>query len=66
MRKITSSVSGMMMASRRCGALLRFILARPVDVVARRQFHLLASTFAMASSTVPPRSRPRTLYLIAT
>ena len=47
------------------GALLRFVFARPIDVIAGGQLHLLF-TFWMASSTAPPRSRPRTLYLMAT
>ena len=53
------------MHSRACGALLAFVFAFPVDVVAARELDL-GVTFAMASSTALPRSRPRTLYLMAT
>ena len=45
---------------------LAFVFAGPVQVISGGQLHLLALTFFMASSTVLPRSRPRTLYLIAT
>jgi hypothetical protein len=41
------------------------MLALPVDVVPARQLDVRASTFLIDSSTAPPRSRPRTLYLAA-
>ena len=44
---------------------LAFVLAGPIDVIADRKFDTSCTTF-MASSTVLPRSRPRTLYLMAT
>ena len=63
--KITSMVIGSTIISRRLRALLALVFAGPIDVVAFRQFHLPVH-LAMASSTVLPRSRPRTLYLMAT
>ena len=64
--KISSSVSGMMIARRACARCCAFIFARPVDVVSAPAACTCVSTFWIASSTAPPRSRPRTLYLIAT
>ncbi len=47
------------------GALLALVFAFPVDVIAAGNL-TCSLTFLIASSTVLPRSRPRTLYLMAT
>jgi ABC-type uncharacterized transport system ATPase component len=46
------------------GALLALVFAGPLQVIAGGQLHVVL-TLAMASSTVEPRSRPRTEYLMA-
>ena len=62
MRKI---VRGTMMSQPRLGALLALVFAHP----SRRNIpcgsFTALPTFSIASSTVLPRSRPRTLYLTA-
>ncbi len=61
---MTNSVRGMIDREPLLGPLLACVFPGPIDVVPGRQLHLLV-TFRMASSTAPPRSRPRTPYLMA-
>ena len=53
------------MAKPRVGAFRARVFAGPLQIIAGRQFHFVIHS-RMASSTVLPRSRPRTLYLMAT
>ncbi len=46
------------------GALLAGVFAGPLEVIARRQLNVIL-TLPIASSTVEPRSRPLTEYLMA-
>ena len=63
--KIRKMVSGTMIASRFC-ALFAFVFALPVQVYPRGSLICAVHLLRCASSTAPPRSRPRTLYLMAT
>ena len=49
----------------RLATLLAFVLAGPVDACSPAGSLTCSFTLAIASSTVLPRSRPRTLYLMA-
>ena len=66
MKKISRIVIGTTIARRFAERFWLSYSPAQLRRVAGRQLDLGVSTVLIASSTAPPRSRPRTLYLMAT